>query len=288
MSSRKSAQACPCCDSVDLEANPAVLMPFVADRALDLPPALIDESWGLKTIPQGMAHVLCKSMLCKSCGFLFLDLRFDDEQMARLYSGYRGHEYNALREKYEPGYSARNEALLAGCGYVDKIEAFVSPWLPGGPLSVIDWGGDTGVNTPFRGKADKVDVYDISSAPLLPGVRRVDKQGAMSGQYALLVSSMVLEHLPHPLAAAREMADSMREDAVLYVEVPFEIIMDPPPAGSLAKKRHWHEHINFFSPEALKSLMESAGLTVLGEMVSKPAHGATGRIHLMCGKKKRN
>ena len=286
MSSHKSAKACLCCASVGLQSNPAVLMPFVADRALGLAPVRIDESWGLKTIPQGMAHVLCKSILCNSCGFLFLDLRFDDEQMAGLYSGYRGVEYNDLREKYEPGYTARNQELRAGCGYVDKIEEFVSPWLPAGPLSVIDWGGDTGVNTPFRGKAERVDVYDISSEPVLPGVGGVDKQAASTGRYALLVSSMVLEHLPDPAAAVQEMSDSMREDAVLYVEVPFEIIMDQTTAERLAQKKHWHEHINFFTPDALKSLMKSAGLTVLAEMVKKPSQNLTGRIHLVCGKEK--
>ena len=102
--------------------------------------------WGLRDLPLGHAQALCASLCCPSCGTLFLDMRFDDAEMARLYADYRGPAYEAERERFEPGYAARNRGLLAGDAHIPAVEAFLQPHLPARP-AVLDWGGDTGLNT---------------------------------------------------------------------------------------------------------------------------------------------
>jgi hypothetical protein len=49
------------------------------------------------------------------------------------------------------------------------------------------------------------------------------------------------------------------------VEVPFEGLMQHVATEPEAwrAKRHWHEHINFFTSDALHLLLEAAGLQVL-------------------------
>ncbi|QGM47781.1 class I SAM-dependent methyltransferase [Methylocystis heyeri] len=260
----KIAKRCIACDGTRLSPSPAVLMPFIANRIFNWVPAHIGPEWGLRDLESGMAYSICNSLICDDCGMLFLDMRFDDEEMAALYRDYRGEDYTAQRDRFEPGYAARNALLLEGSGYLALIEAFLRPHLPQMPR-VLDWGGDTGVNTPFRSSAARHDVYDISNRPLVAGARAVDLATAKSGEYDLLVYSNVLEHVSYPREALREIAGAMRPETVLYLEVPHENVVREHEdlAARLQHKRHWHEHINFFSSKALDALFSDVGLRTL-------------------------
>ena len=151
------ATQCVCCGGENLKSSPAILMPFVAHRVFGWAPVVIDESWGLNTIKSGNAYSICKSLYCKDCGFLFLDIRFSDAELSNLYEDYRGETYNSLRESYEPGYTLRNKELIAGFEYIGDIEKFLEPHL-NFPVSVLDWGGDIGKNTPFKDRRDRKSV----------------------------------------------------------------------------------------------------------------------------------
>jgi SAM-dependent methyltransferase len=244
-------------------------MPFIADRVFGWSPMQIDPKWGLRDIAPGAACSVCKTMMCEDCGMLFLDIRFDDEEMAALYHDYRGEAYTAARDRFEPGYAARNALLLDGSGYNAKIEAFLEPHL--GPVpSVLDWGGDSGVNTPFRSRAARHHIYDISNRPVVEGARVVDLDTVKANIYDLIVFSNVLEHLPYPRASLREIVDVMHPETILYVEVPHEDVVRliDDPAQRLERKRHWHEHINFFTTQALDATFHDAGL----RMIERKSH----------------
>jgi hypothetical protein len=83
------ASRCVCCGCAELTRSGAILMPFVAYRAFGWTPVEITPEWGLRTIQTGMAYPLCNSLQCQACGLLFLDIRFDETEMAALYGGYR-------------------------------------------------------------------------------------------------------------------------------------------------------------------------------------------------------
>ncbi len=257
------ARACVCCGSTDLGASPAILMPFVAHRALGWQPVEIDESWGLRTIRSGMAYSICNSLWCRSCGLLFLDLRFSQAELDALYADYRGADYVALRERYEPGYALRNEGFDAGIRYMESVESFLEPHIPSEPR-VLDWGGDTGRNTPFAGRRALCQVYDISDKPALPGIDKVARETAFATSYDLVVCSNVLEHVPYPLDLVAELRRTMGPDTVLYIEVPHEEVVRTHrgPNDLNPQKRHWHEHINFFSRESLLRMVRAGGMEV--------------------------
>jgi hypothetical protein len=245
--------------------SPAILMPFIAHRIYQWTPALIDASWGLQTVPHGMAYSLCSSLLCSRCGLLFLDIRFSDGEMQRLYVNYRDEAYTALRDHYEPGYRARNEGLLQGVNYMQEIEDFLSPHLPD-TVRVLDWGGDTGVNTPFKsGAGNTVHIYDISGQETAGQLRKVSLQTARQHVYDLVVCSNVLEHVPYPRQLIADILELMSPTTVLYIEVPFEkLVRDySDPMQLLQHKRHWHEHINFFSKASIEALISEMGLKLL-------------------------
>jgi hypothetical protein len=254
---------CVCCGNTALKSSPAILMPFIADRVFGWKPTVIDESWGLLTIQKGHAYTLCKSLFCENCDHLFCDIRFTDAEMGMLYNDYRGAEYVRLRDFYEPGYALRNEALEQNSAQIRQKEAFLRPLLDLPNTTMLDWGGDTGENTPFRNEIRSFDIYEISSIDVIEGARAVDKAHANSHKYGLIVCSHVLEHVPFPTEVVMDMAQSMDENSILYVEVPFEKIM----YGDLhllpERKRHWHEHVNFYTQKSLAALAESCGMQVV-------------------------
>ncbi len=260
----KLAQRCIACDGAHLSYSPAILTPFIASRIFHWRPVRVTADWGLRDIENGMAYSICNSAMCDDCGMLFLDMRFDDEEMAALYRDYRSEAYTASRESFEPGYATRNALLLDGAGYIALVEAFLRPHLPRKPR-VLDWGGDTGVNTPFRSTAARHDVYDISNRPLVAGAHAVSLETAKAAPYDLIVYSNVLEHVSYPREALREIAGAMRPQTLLYVEVPHEAVVREfhDKRRRLEQKRHWHEHINFFSSDALDALFRNAGLLVI-------------------------
>ena len=273
------AYRCICCDSGTLRRSPAILMPFVAKRVFDWEPVDIAEEWGLRDIKSGMAYPLCNSVQCSVCGALFLDIRFSDQEMARLYSGYRDDEYAQLRNRFEPGYSSRNKIILGGATHIPAVENFLSGYVQP-PLKILDWGGDTGLNTPFRSASELLHIYDISAKSALPGASRVGKATVERTPYDLIVLSHVLEHIPYPARTIAEIRSLMTRDAVLYIEVPHEDIvrLNRGSADLLTRKRHWHEHINFFTRESLGALLERSGLRTLDMQTLETSYGMAGDV----------
>jgi hypothetical protein len=263
---------CVCCGSHNIKSAPAILMPFVAHRAFGWEPIEINEEWGLKTINNGTAYSICKSLYCQECGFLFLDIRFSESELNHIYHDYRGEDYNNLREKYEPGYTLRNDSLNSGISYIGDIETFLEPHLKK-PITILDWGGDTGKNTPFKDKAITLDIYDISEKPVLSGFRIVDKEDVFSSAYALICCSHVLEHVPYPSEVLLEITKAMNNDTIVYLEVPFEDVVRLNKNDLHHKKKHWHEHINFFSKKSLTKLVGNAGLTILSSKTTEVTAG---------------
>jgi len=258
------ASRCVCCGSSDLDKAPAILMPFVAHRVFGWRPVEITDDWGLKTINNGMAYSVCNSTLCNKCGHLFLDIRFSESEMNSLYDGYREHEYTELCEKYEPGYKQRNDGLNYGVNYIDHIEVFLAPHLVF-PVSILDWGGDTGKNTPFKTSNKLLHVFDISNKPeVVYGAHKITKEVAAVNYYDLIVCSNVLEHTPFPADIILSIKEVMRPGTILYVEIPLEdIVRTCGPKDSLSNKKHWHEHINFYSESSIRALLHNAGLSVI-------------------------
>lgn len=254
---------CVCCESLNLNKQPAVLMPFVAKRAFDWDACDVTPDWGLRDVPAGHALPLCNTLHCSSCGHVFLDMRFDADEMSRLYHDYRGPAYEALREKSEPGYLARNRRLICGDSHLPAVEAFLRSWVPAQP-TVLDWGGDTGLNTPFRQQARIHHILDISSKALVDGAEAVTENTLTPLGYDIVVLSNVLEHIPEPGELLSRVVRAMHPMTQLYIEVPFEPLMraaerDP---GAWRQKHHWHEHINFYSEDSLRCLLKEAKLKV--------------------------
>jgi SAM-dependent methyltransferase len=263
------AHRCICCDSQNLAKSPAVLMPFVAYRVFGHVPLEILPEWGFRDLRSGTAYTLCNSLQCRQCGMLFLDYRFTDTQMAALYAGYRDARYTQERDRFEPGYAA---AAAPGfekrSAYIAAVENWLAPRLPGRP-AVLDWGGGGGLNSPFRGRAAILHIYDISSVYCVEGAEPITPEQFHRWHYDLVVCSQVFEHVPRPFELIKSMLSALSKGTLLYLEVPYEaLVREFPGSRDLAsRKRHWHEHINFFTPDALVCLLERAGLDFIDHQI---------------------
>lgn len=258
------AKKCICCEGVALNSSSAILMPFIVKRIFNYDPVEITEEWGLRDIQKGIAYYICRSLQCQSCGVLFLDLRFTDDEMKLLYSGYRDENYTVLREQFEPGYKGINEFYSDRSDYLEKVEKFLKPYIKKRP-TILDWGGDTGANTPLKNIARQVHVYDISKKETVEGVSSVNLADIKKTEYDLIVCSQVLEHVSHPLGILDEIVPLMGAETVLYLEVPFEQLMQEhmDKFDAYKYKHHWHEHINFFTRESIVLMLNNLKLDLV-------------------------
>jgi hypothetical protein len=82
----------------------------------------------------------------------------------------------------------------------------------------------------------------------------------------------------------------MSPDTVLYIEVPYEeLVREQESSGRLhLKKKHWHEHVNFFTEKSLASLVKRAGMEVLAiERLSVVGGGSATHVFQVACRKSR-
>ncbi len=283
----KIIDRCPCCGGAPSCSWPALTAPFIAEYALRSPVSL------------------CQLLECGSCGLRFFDHRFDDEEMKRLYSGYRGEAYFQSRHRHEFWYLRRhNEGTGHGSGVLvarkAATETFLRAHTEVGRLSrVLDYGGDSGQFIP-DGIGSQKDVFEVSDAPPIPGVRRFSDEALLeAGSYDLVLLNHVLEHAADPADLLRRVTRLMKPGAgLLHLEVPLEHYnlagvgqggREAQRLATLATHPRWlrwldfystlfrvtwnaipplgflklHEHINLFDEQALARACRSAGLDVL-------------------------
>ena len=262
MPSLDIADNCICCGSTRLSIAPAILMPFVAFRIFGWRPQKITKSWNLRDIENGKIYSICNSLFFLKCNLLFLDIRFNNAQLSKLYNDYRGPDYVLQRSFYETGYRLTNEKISKKNNYVDHIEEFILPYLQF-PIRVLDWGGGNGVNTPFISEYAEVYLHDISGAKVNKKLNINPFDPSAKIKYNLITCQNVLEHIPYPIETLVEIKKYMHKNTLLYVEVPYEKLMRKININMASRKKYWHEHINFFSFQSIRALMKRAGLEIV-------------------------
>src|SRR3546814_11287456 len=86
---------------------------------------------------------------------------------------------------------------------------------------------------------------------------------ATSSKYRLIVCAQILEHIPYPSDVLRVVREAMDKESVLYIEVPYEEVMRTVIDNKEKKKRHWHEHVNFYSQSYMDALLDNCGFDIL-------------------------
>ena len=202
--------ACPCCQSRKLSGRWAIVAPFLAHYAVEQP------------------SFCCKLLECAACSFRFFDVRLDDQEVSRLYSGYRGESYFAERHRWEFWYSRKVNDGIGGdpreiADRVAAIDRFLSPHVDKSTIrSVLDYGGDRGQFIPPSLGLSKF-VFELSDAVPEAGVERIGSEqelGAM--KFDLIMALGVLEHCSDPENVLRKLLSYLSPGSLLLIGVPYE------------------------------------------------------------------
>lgn len=167
--------------------------------------------------------------VCVSCKSGFFDYRYTDSEMSRIYGGYRDPHYLAIRQSWEPSYTAElNDALGNDLSVLrHRHDLVLDAIAKGKPESseqiktAVDVGGDRGQFIP-SGIPSRF-VLDVSNKQVAPGVSRIATfEDAASKMPELIMACGILEHLSDPVSFVRQLTSigSVTRSMLLYFEVP--------------------------------------------------------------------
>ena len=231
---------CPCCDSLDQTSIPAYMSQFVVWRTTGVKPK------------SNLRNLLIQ---CNHCNYYFSDTRFTDQELARLYTGYRGAEYNQMRIECEPTY----QAVMYSVSYIKQRKEFIDRLIGQHVTnieSVLDYGGDDGKYIPeMFATADRY-VYDLSGADTIPGIKKYDP--AQRQKFDLVMNCQVLEHVSDINQLIVNLKDLTNN--YLYIEVP---AYRKPPAIDIVVG----EHLNFFRKSSLIALLNRHNIQIVDTAV---------------------
>lgn len=250
----KNASQCPVCASRDLDKRLGYVMPFIAHRVCEFPITKIEYGGG-NFSPTIFTH----AVQCRDCELIFSLVRYDDEEMARIYKNYRDNEYHKARLIFEPDYAeaARGVDPQETVARMGALLRFLSGIVDGNAIkSILDYGGDQGQNIPSFPGLQKKYVYEVSAAVPLDGVERISDL-KQAPQVDMVMNANVLEHIPYPSTVMDAMRPLFHRNSLLFVDVPYEITEEYP------FPIKFHEHINFFNLRAIKTLLKVHGFDIL-------------------------
>lgn len=275
---------------------------------------LVAKIFGEDEVGNDYAVNLCH---CEECTFSFYDRRLTDEESNRLYDGYRGAEYQRIREKYDCWYTEKiNDAInndsMALKEQQRVIEKMVRENVPINIRVALDYGGNQGDTfTDFLGTEEKY-VYDISDIDVKGGGKKIGSyQELLEHHFDFIMCNMTLEHVSYPKDFVKLLYDIGSSDTYYYLEVPsenpfeknkfsvmknFGLFYNTHYSKSRLIKHYFNlkrqpympmsEHVNFFTPTAIKTLMTESGFDVVDiqENYERAVLGKSKVLSVICKK----
>ncbi len=274
---------CILCGSADLQTVDTVVSDFVMARILP------------KFRNRRVPNYKTKLCFCRRCTFAFYDYRMSDKEDQLLYQNYRTDEYQKLREKYECWYTkkvndAQNSDFRKEREQRKRIETMFFRNIDHEPKIALDYGGYEGKSfTPRLGTKGKY-VYDISGVETIEGVQRIaNYEELKSYSFDFIMCNGVFEHLVDPMDMMKRFKEIGNQKTIYYIEVPsenpflkgnkftiaknFKLLFNPIYSNIRLVRYYFQqrkmpfmpmkEHINFFTKESIKGMVEQTGFRTL-------------------------
>lgn len=231
---------CLACLSTDIELHPAKLARFLSWRITGNDPGDDVPSIGMK---------------CSHCSFVGSVDRFDQQENANLYTGYRGEEYTRIRNICEPEY--QNISKFVDPMYRENrqigIQKLIKQHVDISQIhQVLDYGGDNGSMIPDCFQSAQRYVFDLSGIETLPDIKKYTPDTKKT--FDFLICGHLLEHESDPEDLLAKLKKCAHSDSWIYFELP----NNPNPYVG-----RFHEHINFFNIRSLRILLEKNGFEII-------------------------
>lgn len=247
------AHSCIACGSENITKTFSTFNSFVSHLVMEYPMQrlLIGGVEIQPVLPTNTLH-------CNDCAMTFSQVRFGDEEMERMYSGYRGERYCAVRERYEPGYAALNGRIgndpIEINSRANQMTQFISDAIIFSDVkTVLDYGGDRGQHIPPCFDGGLRYVYEPFDGTTMEGAVKLKSINTMTFDFVMCCN--VLEHIPYPKQTLEIIKSACHAGTKIFIDVPLEAYNGGPWC--------WQEHINLFSVDGLQKLMKQSGFEVL-------------------------
>jgi len=252
---------------------------------------LVSRIYGEDHVSKGIEVNLCH---CENCSFSFYDKRLTDEDEGKLYADYREEKYQKDRERYDCWYTSKvNDALnndkLALSEQRRVISKMVNSNIHTPIKNALDYGGNRGDTYCDDINIENKYVYDISGVDTVAGVKRIaDFNEIKNYEFDFIMCNMTLEHIADPLSFTKNLYDIGTKGTCYYFEVPSEnpfeadkfslsknikLFFNPIYSKFRLVKHYFklrkqpympmNEHVNFYTPKAMGTLLEMAGFKVI-------------------------
>ncbi len=280
-------ECCPACNAQHHgKSSAAIVSPWVLELA-------------------GKVGQVCpKYRVCASCNSAWFDISYTTEILESLYKGYRGLEYFTIRNSWEPTYTKElNSNLNHGEKWLEGrtrqiLNALeVAGFDPSKMESVLDFGGGHGGVMPKFSSRYLLEANEaVVPEPGVQLIRTIDD--AKSLDIDLVMCCGVLEHLNNPTELVKTIMELKSKTYIFEVPTGTPLIRSGAASSTtmlklVASNRHlwqmvqraerrvgrkWRkwfplrcsEHLQFFSSEGLRILLENCGLEVLSISETKP------------------
>jgi SAM-dependent methyltransferase len=198
----------------------------------------------------GVDHATITSVLCGKCGFVCYIPRPTAGEVDRKYEiGLKLGRHSRATESDNPEDRMRASRLYA------DLSSVVPP-----SASILDYGGGDGrLMAPFLQHGHKCFLVDYVTE-IVQGVERVASTVESIEPdriFDVMILSHVLEHVAEPQQLLSALRRHHRPGGILFVEVPMQLWRKVPPRGEPLT------HINYFSPDCVRYLLESCGYDIL-------------------------
>lgn len=197
-------------------------------------------------------------MICKNCGFIFLNPRLEDKDM------------NIKYDMIDQLGSVKTRLALRPPRNLDKRAANIYRRIAQyrnnriANLQILDFGGASGYNLRPFVKDNKCYVVDYEYWNLPNGIKylcQMEDEIPPNMKFDIVLCCHVLEHVVDPPKTVRKIGSHLVPGGLLYIEVPL---------GCFREFRHLRDpltHINFFSTASLSHLVSTCGLRIKSSWV---------------------
>jgi SAM-dependent methyltransferase len=230
------------------------------------------------TVLPGAETATFNILRCESCGLIFTDPRFTEDEMKLKYDAIS--ELGGVKRRLEedpPIHMEKRASRIYGL-----VDRFICDPRPPAPR-ILDYGGASGyILLPFV-KSYECGVLDYEEWKLPEGIKYWGKDLSSldaTDRFDAILLLHTLEHIIQPRELLTELCCHLNDGGILYIEVPL---------GCFQEWRFIREpltHINFFSEESLCKCFARCGLKVLYVRTSyqRVTRGKTWCVNILGGK----